>query len=172
VTIKDSSGTIHTFREGGGVRYWLFKSEPSEYSWERLVREGKTAWSGVRSFQARNNMMEMKLGDLGFFYHSSIAMPAIVGIVKVIREAYPDSTSWNRESDYYDPRSTEKKPLWQMVDVAPEADIPRPVSLAEMRAEPRLAYMPLLRKGQRLSVQPVSTQEWGTVIELTKISPV
>jgi len=150
------------------VRYWLFKTEPSEYSWERLLREGKTVWSGVRSFQARNNMMEMKLGDLGFFYHSSIAVPQIAGIVKVIREAFPDSTAWDKNSDYYDPRSTEKKPLWQMVEVAPEADIPRPVTLAEMRGEPRLAYMPLLQKGQRLSVQPVSPQEWETILSLAR----
>jgi len=150
------------------VRYWLFKTEPSEYSWERLLREGKTVWSGVRNFQARNNMMEMKLGDLGFFYHSSIAVPQIAGIVKVIREAFPDSTAWDKESDYYDPRSTEKKPLWQMVEVAPESDMPRPVTLAEMRAEPRLAYMPLLQKGQRLSVQPVSPQEWETILLLAR----
>ena len=150
------------------MRYWLFKSEPSEYSWERLLREGKTAWSGVRSFQARNNMMEMKLGDLGFFYHSSIAVPQIAGIVKVIREAFPDPTAWDKKSDYYDPRSTQKKPLWQMVEVAPEADMPRPVTLAEMRAEPRLAYMPLLQKGQRLSVQPVSPQEWQTILSLAR----
>lgn len=150
------------------MRYWLFKTEPSEYSWERLLREGKTVWSGVRSFQARNNMMEMKLGDLGFFYHSSITVPLIAGIVKVIREAFPDSTAWDEKSDYYDPRSTEKKPLWQMVEVAPEADIPRPVTLAEMRGEPRLAYMPLLQKGQRLSVQPVSPQEWETILLLAR----
>ncbi|MGH7716037.1 MAG: EVE domain-containing protein [Vulcanimicrobiaceae bacterium] len=148
------------------MRYWLFKTEPSEYSWERLIREGKTVWSGVRNFQARNNMMEMKLGDLGFFYHSSIAVPQIAGIIKVVREAFPDFTSWDKSSDYYDPRSTEKKPLWQMVEVAPEADIPRPVTLAEMRTEPRLAYMPLLQKGQRLSVQPVSPQEWETILLL------
>jgi predicted RNA-binding protein with PUA-like domain len=150
------------------VRYWLFKSEPDEYSWERLVREGKTVWSGVRSFQARNNMMEMKLGDLGFFYHSSIAVPQIAGILKVVREAFPDFTAWDKSSDYYDPRSTEKKPLWQMVEVALEADIPRPVTLAEMRSEPRLAYMPLLQKGQRLSVQPVSRQEWETILALAR----
>ena len=150
------------------MRYWLFKSEPDEYSWERLKREGKTVWSGVRNFQARNNMVEMKLGDLGFFYHSSIAVPQIAGIVKVVREAFPDFTAWDKKSDYYDPRSTEKKPLWRMVEVAAEADIPRPVTLAEMRTEPRLAYMPLLQKGQRLSVQPVSPQEWETILSLAR----
>ena len=154
------------------MRHWLFKTEPSEFSWERLVREGRTVWSGVRGFQARNNMMEMKVGDLGFFYHSSIATPAVVGIVKVIREAHPDPTAWDKSSDYYDPRSTEKKPMWFMVEVAPEGDLPREVTLAEMRAEPRLAYMALLRKGQRLSVQPVSPQEWETILTMARAAPV
>jgi predicted RNA-binding protein with PUA-like domain len=150
------------------MRYWLFKTEPESYSWERLEREGRTAWSGVRNFQARNNMMEMKLGDLGFFYHSSIAVPAIVGIVKVVREAYPDSTAWERGGEYYDPRSTPEKPKWHMVDVAPEGDLPRPITLAELRGEAALGYMPLLRKGQRLSVQPVTAQEWRAILALAK----
>jgi predicted RNA-binding protein with PUA-like domain len=152
------------------MRHWLFKTEPEAYSWEQLQKDGRTAWSGVRNFQARNNMMEMKLGDLGFFYHSSIAVPAIVGIVKVVREAYPDSTAWEKGGEYYDPRSTPKKSLWYMVDVAPEGDVPRPITLAEMRTEPALAYMPLLRKGQRLSVQPVSPQEWETILKMA-VSP-
>jgi predicted RNA-binding protein with PUA-like domain len=153
------------------MRHWLFKSEPGEYSWERLVREGRTGWSGVRNFQARNNMLEMKVGDVGFFYHSSIAVPAIVGIVKVVREAHPDPTAWDKDGDYYDRRSTPQKPLWYMVDIAPEAALPRPVTLPELRAEPALAYMPLLRKGQRLSVQPVSPQEWGTILKLARSAP-
>ncbi|MBV8602945.1 MAG: EVE domain-containing protein [Candidatus Eremiobacteraeota bacterium] len=153
------------------MRYWLFKSEPDEFSWERLKNEGKTGWSGVRSFQARNNMMEMKLGDLGFFYHSSIAVPAVVGIVKVSREAHPDPTAWEKGGDYFDPRSTPAKPMWFMVEVSPEADVPRPVTLAEMRAEPALAYMPLLRKGQRLSVQPVTEQEWTVILGLARRPP-
>ena len=152
------------------MRHWLFKTEPEAYSWEQLQKDGHTPWSGVRNFQARNNMIEMKLGDLGFFYHSSIAVPAIVGIVKVVREAYPDSTAWEKGGEYYDPRSTPQKPLWKMVDVAPEGDLPRPITLAEMRAEPALAYMPLLRKGQRLSVQPVSPQEWETILKMATLS--
>jgi len=150
------------------MRHWLFKSEPSEFSWERLVREGRTAWSGVRNFQARNNMMEMKVGDLGFFYHSSIAVPEIAGVVKVIREAYPDSTAWEKGGDYYDPRSTEKKPMWYMVDVAPEEELARRLTLPELREVPALAYMALLRKGQRLSVQPVSPQEWNAILSLSR----
>lgn len=150
------------------MRHWLFKSEPSEFSWQRLEREGRTAWSGVRNFQARNNMMEMKLGDLGFFYHSSIAVPEIAGIVKVVREAYPDETAWKKGGEYYDPRSTPKKPLWYMVDVAPEAELARPLRLPELREQSALAYMALLRKGQRLSVQPVTPQEWDAILALSK----
>jgi predicted RNA-binding protein with PUA-like domain len=153
------------------ARHWLFKTEPETFSWERLKREGKTEWSGVRSFQARNNMMEMKLGDLGFFYHSSTKIPGIAGIVRVVREAYPDFTARQKGGEYYDPRATEKNPIWRMVDVAYERDIPRFVSLAELRATPALAYMPLLQRGQRLSVQPVSADEWGTIIRLAEHPP-
>ncbi|MGH7662238.1 MAG: EVE domain-containing protein [Vulcanimicrobiaceae bacterium] len=153
------------------MRYWLFKSEPSSYSWQKLQKDGRTAWSGVRNFQARNNMMEMKVGDLGFFYHSSIAIPEIAGIVKVVREAYPDSTAWEKGGEYYDPRSTQKKPMWFMVDVAPEGDLPQPITLPAMRAEPVLEYMALLKRGQRLSVQPVTPQEWKAILALGRRPP-
>ena len=153
------------------MRYWLFKSEPSAYSWQQLLKDGRTAWSGVRNFQARNNMMEMKVGDLGFFYHSSIAIPEIAGIVKVVREAYPDSTAWQKGGEYYDPRSTEKKPMWHMVDVEPAGDLARPVTLPELRGEPGLEYMALLKRGQRLSVQPVTPQEWKAILALSRRPP-
>jgi predicted RNA-binding protein with PUA-like domain len=153
------------------MRYWLFKSEPSSYSWQQLQHDGRTAWSGVRNFQARNNMMEMKVGDLGFFYHSSIAVPQIAGIVKVVREAYPDSTAWEKGGQYYDPRSTQKKPMWFMVDVEPEGNLPRPITLPELRAEPALEYMALLKRGQRLSVQPVAPQEWKAILALSRRPP-
>lgn len=148
------------------MRYWLFKTEPSAYSWERLRKERRTEWSGVRNFQARNTMKEMKLGDLGFFYHSSIAEPAIVGIVRVDREAYPDFTARDPKSEYYDRRASDVNPLWEMVDVAYETELPRPVTLRELRATPKLAYMALLKRGQRLSVQPVTPQEWQTILKL------
>ena len=150
------------------MRYWLFKSEPHAYSFEQLRQDGTTPWSGVRNFQARNNMLEMRIGDLGFFYHSSIAQPAAVGIVKVVKEAYPDFTAWQKGGEYFDPRSTEKKPAWQMVDVAVVEPLEHPVSLARMRAEPRLLGMELLKKGQRLSVQPVMPHEWKIVLELSR----
>lgn len=154
------------------MRYWLFKSEPHAFSFEDLTRDGTTPWSGVRSFQARNNMLEMKIGDQGLFYHSSIAEPAAVGICKVVREAYPDFTAFDKKSEYYDRRSTAAKPLWQMVDVKFVAPLARSVTLAEMRADPRLVGMALLRRGQRLSVQPVMPHEWNIIMELSKsLSP-
>lgn len=146
----------------------MFKSEPHAYSFEQLQRDGTTPWSGVRNYQARNNMIEMRLGDLGLFYHSSIAEPAAVGIVKVVKEAYPDFTAFEKGGEYYDPRSTPAKPMWQMVDVGIVEPLPHAVTLARMRAEPRLVGMELLKKGQRLSVQPVMPHEWKIILDLSK----
>jgi predicted RNA-binding protein with PUA-like domain len=149
--------------------YWLFKTEPSTYGWERLEREGRTEWSGVRNYQARNNMLEMKDGDLGFFYHSSTKEPGIVGIVKVVREAYPDFTAFDRKGPYYDPKSKPDKPIWQMVDVAPVRPLPRFVTLAELRTNVSLAAtMVLLKRGSRLSVQPVHVREWELILKLAE----
>jgi predicted RNA-binding protein with PUA-like domain len=149
--------------------YWLFKTEPTTYGWDRLEREGRTEWSGVRNFQARNNMLEMKLGDLGFFYHSSTKIPCIVGIVKVTKEAYPDFTAFDRKSPYYDPRSKPDRPIWQMVDVEPERALARPVTLAELRENADLAgTMTLLKRGSRLSVQPVHVREWKIILALAE----
>ncbi|MDQ2662877.1 MAG: EVE domain-containing protein [Candidatus Eremiobacteraeota bacterium] len=148
-------------------RYWLFKSEPDSFGLEQLRADGVTPWSGVRNFQARNNMLEMRAGDLGFFYHSSCAQPAAVGVCKVVREAYPDDTAFIKGGDYYDPRSKPDKPLWKMVDVAFVEAFEHAVTLARMRAEPRLVGMQLLKKGSRLSVQPVMPHEWQIVLELS-----
>ncbi|MDQ6823185.1 MAG: EVE domain-containing protein [Candidatus Eremiobacteraeota bacterium] len=149
-------------------RHWLFKSEPDAFGIEHLRRDRVAPWSGVRNFQARNNMLEMRVGDLGLFYHSSIAEPAAVGICKVVREGYPDDTAFKRGGEYYDPRSTPAKPMWQMVDVEFVEEFEHPVLLARMRAEPRLVGMQLLKKGSRLSVQPVTPQEWEIVLELSR----
>jgi predicted RNA-binding protein with PUA-like domain len=149
-------------------RYWLLKTEPSAYSFERLRADGTTPWTGVRNFAARNNMMEMRVGDLALFYHSSIAQPAAVGTCRVSREAYPDFTQFDRASDYFDGRAREAKPIWYMVDVAYGEDFANPVTLAAMRADPRLVGMALLRRGQRLSVQPVMPHEWKIVLELAR----
>jgi len=149
--------------------YWLFKTEPETFGWERLKRDGRTEWSGVRNFQARNNMLAMRLDDLGFFYHSSTKEPGITGIVRVIREAYPDFTAREKGGNYYDPRATDANPIWQMVDVAYERDLPRYVSLAELRREVALAAtMVLLKRGSRLSVQPVHVREWEHILKMAE----
>jgi predicted RNA-binding protein with PUA-like domain len=149
--------------------YWLFKSEPDSYGLDRLEREGRTEWSGVRNYQARNLMKSMALGDLGFFYHSSTKVPAVVGIVRVVRTAHPDHTARDRTSPYFDPKAREDQPIWEMVDVEFERRLARPVTLAEMRANPDLAAtMVLLRKGSRLSVQPVHPREWKIVLSMSE----
>ncbi|HEY3676800.1 MAG TPA: EVE domain-containing protein [Candidatus Tumulicola sp.] len=152
----------------GAMRHWLMKTEPEAYSIERLRREKTTPWTGVRSFQARNNMQEMRLGDLALFYHSSIAEPAAVGICKVVKESYPDFSQFEQDGEYFDGRAKPDKPIWMMVDVGYVEQFPRAVTIAEMRAEPRLTGMALLKRGQRLSVQPVTTPEWEIVLELAR----
>lgn len=129
------------------MAYWLFKSEPGAWGWDDQVARGAAgeAWDGVRNYQARNNMKAMRLGDLGLFYHS-VDEKRIVGIVEVCREAHPDATT-------ADPR-------WECVDVRAVAPMPRPVTLAAIRAEPRLADFALLRQS-RLSVVPVTPEEWA-----------
>ena len=147
-------------------RHWLFKTEPHAFSFDQLRHDKTTPWTGVRNFQARNNMMEMKAGDLGLFYHSSIAEPAAVGICRVVKEAYPDFTQFERGGEYFDGRARPDKPIWMMVDVEYVETFPHPVTLARMRSEPRLTGMALLKRGQRLSVQPVMPHEWKIVLEL------
>jgi predicted RNA-binding protein with PUA-like domain len=150
-------------------RHWLLKTEPTAYSSEQLRADGTTPWTGVRNFQARNNMMEMRVGDLALFYHSSIAEPAAMGICKVSKSAYPDFTQFDRSSEYFDGRAKSEKPIWFMVDVAYVEEFAHPVTLARLRADPRLVGMALLRRGQRLSVQPVMPHEWKIVLELSKM---
>ncbi|MBV8117649.1 MAG: EVE domain-containing protein [Candidatus Eremiobacteraeota bacterium] len=152
------------------ARYWLLKTEPHAYSFEQLKADGTTPWTGVRSFQARNNMLEMREGDRALFYHSSIAEPAAVGICEVVKTAYPDFTQFERGGEYFDGRAKLEKPIWMMVDVAFVEAFPQPVTLARMRAEPRLTGMALLKRGQRLSVQPVMPHEWKIVLELSRPS--
>jgi predicted RNA-binding protein with PUA-like domain len=147
-------------------KYWLFKSEPSTYEFERLRREGRTEWSGVRNYQARNFMQMMRVGDLGFFYHSNIKVPGIVGTCKVVRTAYPDLTAQDPSSAYHDPRATREKPIWMMVDVAYAYTLPRLISLAELRTTPQLDDMALLARS-RLSVQPVTRKQWEIILRIS-----
>lgn len=149
--------------------YWLFKSEPDTFGFDRLQREGRTEWSGVRNYQARNYMKTMRVGDLGFFYHSNTKEPGIVGIVRVTRTAYPDFTARDPKSEYFDPKATDDRPIWEMVDVSFERHLPRYVTLAELREHASLAEtMVLLRKGSRLSITPVTKREWGIVSRIAE----
>jgi len=144
------------------------KSEPDEFSIDDLVRAPRqeTAWFGVRNYQARNFMRdEMNVGDLAFFYHSSCPEPGIAGIVEVCAPARPDATQFDRKSPYYDAKSTRDNPRWVGVDVR-LVEKTRLVPLAELRATPALADMAILRRGNRLSITPVTTAEWRTVLRL------
>ena len=153
------------------TRHWLFKTEPDTFSIDDLERVGREEWSGVRSFQARNIMREMKVGDLGFFYHSSTKPPGIAGICRVVAEAHPDSSQFDPKSEYYDRTSKPQEPRWWCVDVAFVSRLPRYVPIDELRTIPELAFMQLLRRGQRLSVQPVTPHEWDTILGLASTPP-
>lgn len=147
------------------MRYWLLKSEPDAYGIDDLARDKVTAWTGVRNYQARNFMRDqMKPGDRAFFYHSNCDEPGIVGIVEVARAAYPDATQFDKKSHYYDPKATPESPRWVNVDVR-FVKKTQPVGLAELRAQPQLAGMRILAKGNRLSVTPVDPAEWRFICE-------
>ncbi len=151
------------------MKHWLLKSEPDVFSLEDLKNcpNQTENWDGIRNYQARNLMRdEMQVGDRAFFYHSRQAEPAIVGTVKVVREAYPDHTSWNLTSKYFDEKSSPENPRWLMVDVQFEKEFLRPVTLKELRSIPELKEMFLLRKGMRLSVQPVTKEEFQLILSL------
>ena len=152
------------------MRHWLVKSEPDVYSFADLMgdRERTTCWHGVRNYQARNLMREMRHGDTVLFYHSGGAEPHVAGIARVVREAYPDASAWDPKSEYHDPASTADEPRWFMVDVQGVEALPAPVTLAEIRANPRLASMKLVQRGQRLSVQPVEPAEYAEVLRMAK----
>ena len=151
------------------MKYWLLKSEPDVFSLEDLKNcpNQTEPWDGIRNYQARNLMRdEMKVGHQAFFYHSRQAEPAIVGTVRVVREAYPDHTSWDPSSKYFDEKSSAENPRWLMVDVQFESEFSRPVTLKELRSVPELKEMFLLLKGTRLSVQPVTEAEFQLILAI------
>jgi len=152
------------------MNHWLVKSEPDVFSIDDLARAPRrtTSWEGVRNFQARNFLRAMRLGDRVLFYHSNATPPAVAGVVEVVREAYPDPTAWDPRSDYHDPRTTPDNPLWSMVDVRLVEIFPRTVPLEELRGVKALAGMELLRRGSRLSVQPVTAAEFRTIEKLAR----
>jgi predicted RNA-binding protein with PUA-like domain len=137
------------------MQYWLLKSEPSTYSWDQLVKDGRTNWSGVRNFTAARNLKTMKTGDRAFFYHSGDG-PAIVGVAEIVKQAYPDPS--------------DKEGRFVMVDVKALMPVKTPVTLAAIKAEKNLAAMTLVRQG-RLSVSPVSAEEWRAISKMAGIKP-
>ncbi len=152
------------------MNYWLFKSEPDAFSIDDLkaMKGRRDHWDGIRNYQARNLMRdEMKKGDLGFFYHSSCKVPGVVGVVEVVKEAYPDHTAHNPKEKYYDPKSSEENPRWFMVDVKFKQKFKEIISLESLRQVNALSDMVLLRKGSRLSIQPVSKKEWNAILKMS-----
>lgn len=149
------------------MAWWLMKTEPASYSIADLEREGVTAWEGVRNYQARNFMRcDMRVGDRVLFYHSNAAPAGVVGLARVASAPHPDMSAFNPRSPYYDPRSTHANPRWHCVDVGFEARWSRPVSLDTLRHDPALDDMLVLRKGMRLSVQPVEARHAAHILAL------
>ncbi len=151
------------------MKYWLMKTEPSVFSWDDLqaLPNQTTPWEGVRNYQARNFMRdEMELGDRVFFYHSVEKPQSIMGIAQVVREAYPDPFAFDSKSDYFDPKSSKENPRWVVVEIQFVSAFKPAISLDELKQTSGLEDMMLLRKGSRLSVQPVTPQEWSIVCNL------
>jgi predicted RNA-binding protein with PUA-like domain len=153
-------------------QHWLMKSEPETYSIDDLKRDKRTAWEGVRNFQARNFMRDdVKVGDLVLFYHSGGDDPGVAGVAKVCSKPHADLTALDKRSDYFDRKASKDNPIWMMVDIAFVRKLKRLVPLAELRRNPRLRGMPLLRPGQRLSVQPVSPEHFKIVLAMANRAP-
>ena len=153
-------------------RIWLMKSEPNTYSYDDLVRDKSTLWDGVRNYQARNLMRdEIKKGDEVLFYHSNANPPGVAGLAVIAREAYPDPTQFNPKSKYFDSKSTAQNPRWVVVDLKPKKRLKQFVSLPQLRDNPRLDGMVLLRRGSRLSVQPVTPAEFREILSMGGVPP-
>ncbi len=148
-------------------RYWLMKSEPDVYSISDLEREGRAEWDGVRNYQARNFMRDdMKVGDGVLFYHSNAKPPGVAGVARVCRTGYPDHTALDPQSDYHDPKATDDNPRWYMVDVEFVEKFPELVALDTLKQTAGLEAMMVTKRGMRLSVQPVTRQEFDIVLKL------
>lgn len=147
------------------MAYWLFKTEPDTFSIDTLRVQNISCWEGVRNYQARNWLRdEVKLGDLVLIYHSSCKQVGVAGIAKVVREAYPDHFQFDPSSDYYDGKASEANPRWVMVDVEFVRKTERLIPLSVLKAMPELDSMPLVKKGNRLSVMPVSEAQWQAIL--------
>lgn len=150
-------------------KYWLMKSEPSIYSIQDLKKSGKDLWDGVRNYQARNFMVkDMQIDDEVLFYHSNASPPGVVGLARVSAKAQPDPTAFDPKSKYYDPASKRKNPRWFCVEVAFKSIFKKLISIEELRKEKALSKMLLLKKGQRLSVMPVTKAEYMHILKMSK----
>ncbi len=150
-------------------KYWLLKSEPESYSIDQFKKDQTTWWEGVRNYQARNFMTkEMKAGDQFLFYHSNATPPCVVGLGQISKPAAPDPSAFNKKSDYYEPKSTPERPIWECVEVKFLEKFPKPLSLAEVREIDGLDKMILIKKGSRLSIQPVTKTEFDLILELCR----
>ncbi len=146
------------------MNYWLFKTEPDAFSIDDLKKVKQEMWDGVRNYQARNFLRDdIKVGDKVFIYHSSCKNVGIAGIAKVVKDSYPDPTQFDPESKYHDPKSQPDNPRWFVVDVAFEQKFDQVITLAQLKHNPQLSEMKLLQKGNRLSIMPVTEQEWQSI---------
>lgn len=155
------------------MNYWLFKTEPGCFSLDDLKNRPDMTehWDGVRNYQARNLLRDrVREGDLVLFYHSSIPQPAVVGIAEVVRSGYPDFTARDPEAEHYDPKASASNPIWYMVDVRFREPLPRPVTLEQIKGNPLLAHMPLVNRS-RLSIQPVTHEEWRIILVMGGLEP-
>ncbi|MEY9331405.1 putative RNA-binding protein with PUA-like domain [Pseudomonas protegens] len=148
------------------MAYWLMKSEPDELSIQGLQQLGQARWDGVRNYQARNFLRAMAVGDEFFFYHSSCPEPGIAGIGRIIKAAYPDPTALEPDSVYFDPKSSAEKNAWSAIDVAHVETFTKVLRLDYLKQQAALAEMPLVQKGSRLSVMPVTAEQWAAVLAL------
>ena len=152
------------------MRYWMMKCEPSVYAISDLERDVITSWEGVRNYQARNFMMEMNVGDHAFFYHSNATPPGVAGTMRIHRAATPDPFAWDPHHRYYDPKSTPDSPRWVSVSVAHQRTFSQLVSIERLRATPELASLIILKKGNRLSITPLTESEWQVIMALADAS--
>lgn len=151
------------------MRHWLMKSEPDVYSIDDLARDGSTFWEGVRNYQARNHMRDgMKVGDPVLFYHSSTEPMGVVGIARICREAYPDETAWDPKNPYFDESCPPGEPRWLRVDVEFVSKLPKIVTLEALKANPALEGMLVVKRGMRLSVQPVEAAHFEEVLAMSR----
>jgi predicted RNA-binding protein with PUA-like domain len=151
------------------MAYWLFKSEPTTFSIDDLIKSPHqtTHWEGVRNYQVRNMLRDdIQVGDEVFFYHSNCTPPGIVGTMKIVKKGYPDASAWDKKSQYFDPKSSSENPIWYRVDVSFIKKFKKIISLDDIKQHPDLKNMLIVRKGNRLSITPVTTQEWKTILKM------